>query len=81
MASVGVTGDGLGDVAEDMRLIAAQDSESLETKDRVRNLLEQVEPEVGKELTEKVIEEEEELSEEGAESLRRLARLRELGPK
>jgi len=81
MATVGVTGDGLGVVAEDMRFIAAQDLESLEAKDRVRNLLELVDPEVGKELTEKVIEEKEELSEEEAESLRRLARLRELGPK
>ena len=80
MATVGITGDGLGDVAEDMRFIAAQDPESLEAKDRVRNLLEQIEPEVGKELTEKVIEEKE-LSEEAAESLRRQARLRELGSK
>ena len=78
--SVGITGNDLGDVAEDMRFLAAQDLESLEAKDRVRNLLEQVDPEVGKELAEKVIEEEE-LSGEAAESLRRLARLRESGSK
>ena len=80
-ATVGITGDDLGDVAEDMRFLAAQDLESLDAKDHDRNLLEQVDPEVGKELTEKVIEEKEEISEEGAESIRRLARLREFGPK
>jgi len=78
--TVGITGDDLGDVAEDMRLLNAQDLESLKAKDHVRSLLEQVDPEVGEELAEKVIEEEE-VPEEAAESLRRLTRLRALGPK
>jgi hypothetical protein len=80
MATVGITGGDLGDVAEDMRLLNAQDLESLKAKDHVRSLLEQVDPEVGEELAEKVIEEEE-VPEEAAESLRRLTRLRALGPK
>ncbi len=78
--SVGITGDDLGDVAEDMRFLAGRDLETLEAKGRARTLLGQVDPEVGKELAEKVIEEEE-VSEEAAESLRRLARLREFGQK
>jgi hypothetical protein len=61
--------------------LPAQDLESLKAKDRARSLLELVDPEVGKELTEKVIEEEEKLSEEAGESLGRLTRLRALGPK
>jgi hypothetical protein len=76
--SVGVSGDDLGDFSEDMRLLAAYDLDALDAKERNKTLLMLVDPEVGKELAEKVIEEEE-VSEEGAESLRRLARLRELG--
>jgi len=77
--SDGLTWDHLIDLSDDTGHLT--DIEYLEQKDRDKNLLKEVDPEVGKEFVENVIEEEEELSEEGAESLRRLVRLRELESK
>jgi hypothetical protein len=80
LESEGITYDHLGDLSEDARHLQSGDLETVEAKDRVKRLLSQVDPEVGEELAEKVIEEHE-LSGDDAESLRRLIRLREMGGK
>ncbi len=80
LESEGITYEDLGDLSEDARRLQAGDLEFVETKDHVKKMLRDVDPEVDKELAEKVIEEHE-LSKDDAESLRRLIRLREIGEK
>jgi hypothetical protein len=78
--SEGITYDDLADLSEDAKSLEVGELKFVEDKERVKKYLGEVDPEVGKELAEKVIEEHE-LSEEDAESIRRLVRLRELKPK
>jgi len=77
-ASVDLSYDQLGDVSEDASALQTGNLKLVETKDRVKGLLRQVDPEVAKEIAERVIEEHE-LSEEDEQPVRRLVRLRETG--
>jgi hypothetical protein len=80
LESEGITWDDLADLSEDVRSLHAGNLEFLEDKERVKSHLGEVDPEVGSKLTEKVIEEQD-LSDEEGEGLRRLVRLREINSK
>jgi hypothetical protein len=66
--SDGITWDDLADLSEHVRNLHARDLKFLEDKERVKRYLGEVDPEVGKGLAEKVIEEQG-LSDEEEEDL------------
>ena len=77
LGSEGITYEHLGDLSEDAARLQGGDLEFVETKDRLKRILREVDLEEAKRMSEKVIEKHE-LSEDDAESLRRLIRLREM---
>jgi len=78
LESEGLSYDQLGELSENAGALQTGNLEYVETKDHVKGLLRQVDPEEAKEIAERVIEEHE-LSEEDEQPIRRLVRLRETG--
>jgi hypothetical protein len=76
LESVGLTWDHLGDVSQDMGLLAARDLNALDQKDRVRNFIRDAGPETAQELADRM-HEEGRLGEEAYETISRLVRIQE----